>query len=151
MVSQAVPFKKITVDEEDMSNIQWDTAWNIGIKEIDEQHQKWIEIFNRLERTVLSQNNKDLYAIQKLTIKEMLEYGSYHFKSEEKIMQECNYPEAFTHWRMHKDFEKIIYDTFRDFEKGRVVLNTQLLSLMNNWLFEHILVEDKKIGIFLNS
>jgi hemerythrin len=134
-----------------MENIIWDSAWNIGHKEIDEQHQKWVEIFNRLQGAVLSNNKENYDKVQQITLKEILEYTRYHFESEENIMKDINYPMAYNHWRMHKDFEKIVYENYRDLEKGEIILNSHLLSLMKNWLLDHIQIQDKKLGCYLGT
>jgi len=111
-----------------LENIIWDSAWNIDHKEIDEQHKKWVEIFNRLHGEFLSKNKEDYDKVQQITLKEMLDYTRYHFENEEKIMQDINYPMAYDHWRMHKDFEKIVYENHRGLEKGELLLNSHLLS-----------------------
>ena len=133
-----------------MGNIIWDSVWNIGHAEIDKQHQKWVEIFNRLEQAVLTKDNEDLDGLTKDTLKEMVDYTRYHFNSEEQVMQEMGYPESYHHWRLHKDFDGIIYEKFRSLENGSLILNSDLLSLIKNWLLQHIQIEDKKIGIYSN-
>jgi hypothetical protein len=35
-----------------MEDIIWDSSWNIGHAEIETQLQKWIEIYNCLQRAV---------------------------------------------------------------------------------------------------
>ena len=132
-----------------MGNIVWDSSWNIGHAEIDAQHQRWIEVFNELEAAFLSQDKIDLKEVQRKTFKKILDYTRYHFESEESHMNKAAYPEATRHWRLHKEFDRTVYQKYRDFENGEVILNSELLALMKNWLLMHIQVEDKKLGIFL--
>ena len=134
-----------------MGEIIWDFSWNIGHNRIDEQHQKWIEIFNHLYEAVFSKNDQNLGDIQRTAIKEMLDYTSYHFGYEEKIMKESAYPDAYVHWRMHKNFENIVYKNYRNLVDGELILNSTLLSIMENWLVQHIQVEDKKLKYHLIS
>ena len=134
-----------------MANIVWDSAWDIGHKEIDQQHRKWIDLFNRLESAVLSENSGGLDALQKITLEEMLNYTHFHFEREEKLMKEINYPDAFNHWRLHKDFEIIVYENYRKLKEGGLILNSHLLSLMKNWFIQHIMIEDQKFGHYLMS
>ena len=129
----------------------WDSAWNIGHQEIDEQHQRWFELLNSLKESVLSSDNKKLTEVKKATLREMLDYTRYHFKNEEKMMHENNYPRAHLHWRMHKDFENIVYENYRKVEEGGLVLTTELISLIKDWLLNHIQNEDKNFGLHLDS
>ncbi len=132
-----------------MGNIQWDSAWNIGHAEIDEQHQRWIELFNELENAFLSKEKIDMSVVQRRTFKEILDYTRYHFANEEKHMQEADYPESSTHWRLHKAFDTLVYEKYRDFENGEIILNSELLALIKNWLLDHIQVQDRKFGNYL--
>lgn len=132
-----------------MGNIQWDSAWNIGHTEIDEQHQRWIELYNKLEDAFLSKQDIDMSVVQRRTFKEILDYTRYHFANEEKHMQEMDYPETSAHWRLHKAFDTIVYQKYRDFENGEIILNSELLALIKNWLLDHIQVQDRKFGSYL--
>ena len=134
-----------------MGNIQWDTAWNIGHPEIDEQHQRWVALFNELESAFLSKKTIDMTVVQKNIFKKILDYTRYHFASEEKIMHDAAYPNMATHWRLHKEFDQIVYEKYRDFESGELILNSELLALIKNWLLRHIQVEDQKFGHYLRE
>jgi hemerythrin len=134
-----------------MAKIVWDSAWNIGHEEIDKQHQEWIGIFNRLEDAVFSEEIDNLVEVQRGTLKDMLEYTRYHFSMEEQIMVEISYPDAASHWRLHKNFDTMIYEKYRAHEEGEYVLNSNLLLLIQKWLLSHIRNEDQKIGRHLRG
>lgn len=129
--------------------IQWDSAWNIGHSEIDSQHQRWVELFNELEGAFLSKNILDIAVVQQNTFKAILDYTRFHFASEEKLMQEVAYPAAAGHWRLHKEFDAMVFNKYREFENGQLMLTSELLALIRNWLLRHIQVEDKKLGNYL--
>ena len=131
-----------------MGRIQWDSAWNIGHDEIDGQHQRWVELFNEMEDAFLSKKHVDMSVVQRDIFKQILDYTRYHFASEEKHMQDAAFPEIAGHWPLHKEFDRIVYEKYRDFENGRLVLNSELLALIKNWLLHHIQVEDQKLGIY---
>ncbi|MDR3630915.1 MAG: bacteriohemerythrin [Desulfocapsaceae bacterium] len=134
-----------------MDDIIWDPAWDIGNELIDTQHLKWVRIFNRLHKAVLSDADVNLDAVQKSTLKEILDYTNFHFSSEEDLMRETAYPEAHSHWRLHKEFNNMIYEKNRTVEEGDIILNSALLSLMKNWLLLHIQIEDQKFGQYLQT
>jgi hemerythrin len=132
-----------------MGSIQWDSAWDIGHSEIDHQHQRWVELFNELDNAFLSKEVRDIAVVQRNTFKAILDYTRYHFASEEKLMQDVVYPDAAGHWRLHKEFDNIVYEKYREFENGELMLTSELLALIKNWLLHHIQVEDKKLGNYL--
>lgn len=127
-----------------MSQIDWDESFSMNHAEIDEQHKKWIEIYNRLDRIM---DKGDLEAIRDATadtLESMLDYARFHFKFEEKYMHDIGYPGIAAHARVHKDFDNLVYKSYRDVAEGTPVLNTRLLKTIKSWLLNHILVEDKK-------
>ena len=134
-----------------MGKLEWDEAWNIGHQEIDTQHRRWIELFNELESAFLTSKVADLTEIQHNTLKKILHYTRYHFACEESAMQQAAYPDIASHWRYHKEFDKTVYQKFRDFENGELLLSSELLGLIKSWLLQHIQVEDQKFGAFLRG
>lgn len=131
--------------------IIWDKAWNIGHAEIDKQHQDWIEIFNSLEDAFLNGSISNMEELKKEMLEELNEYTNYHFKTEERVMDENDYPEAATHWRLHKDFKNLVNQKIIEFREEGSILGSQLLLLMKNWLVSHIITEDRKLVTFLES
>ena len=129
--------------------IVWDPQWNIGYDEVDQQHQKWLDIFNQLESAFL--NGRFDPASQHVILKQLIDYTRYHFTNEEELMARIKYPNAPAHWRLHKEFDTLVYDKFRLIENGEILLTSDLLLLMKNWLINHILTEDQKIAAFIHS
>jgi len=127
-----------------MSRIEWNESFSVNHDEIDAQHRKWIDIYNRLERVMEEGDATALKNITIDTLQSMLDYARFHFKYEERYMNDLGYPSIAAHARVHKDFDNIIYQSYRDVLDGNVVLNTKLLKLIRSWLVNHILVEDKK-------
>lgn len=128
-------------------SITWDPSWNIGIPVIDSQHQRWVEIFNSLERAFLAGQPMD--EMQATVFKEILDYTHFHFAEEEKLMADSGYPEFSTHRRLHKDFDSLVYGHFRSHHRGETMLTSELLQLIRTWLIAHIQAEDRKIAVFL--
>ena len=131
--------------------IIWEKAWDIGHAEIDKQHRYWIEIFNRLEDSFLNGSSANMNALQQETLQQMLDYSEYHFKTEEKLMSAERYTGAAEHWRLHKNFKNVLYEKLRNLKEEGMILNSELLQLMKNWLERHILVEDRKFVVFLEA
>ena len=129
-----------------MAKIDWSDDFSVGIKEIDEQHQKWISIYNRLHKTLLESSLEEEQKEVKELIEEIYNYTCYHFSCEEKLMQELDLPGAAEHWRLHKDFERIVYEQYRKSQEERFILTSEILSMVKKWLLTHIRDQDK--GLF---
>lgn len=140
----------------------------LGINSIDKEHQTIIHIINHLLSQINSNNVYDF----KRDILGLLEYSEKHFRHEEKLFEEFNYPQKEEHKEQHEIFIKKIHEfkSLFDNRGGELVLestpldeqltelafaeaeeeNEKLVIASNmtrylfNWLINHILVEDKK-------
>ncbi|MEE4239864.1 MAG: bacteriohemerythrin [Desulfopila sp.] len=129
--------------------LQWKESYSTGNEQLDEQHKEWIDFYNRLEETMRSGRQGDLSKARGEALRRMSDYVDYHFHFEEEFMRSIDYPETGRHWRMHKDFRNRLYRVFRDHSEGVVVLNSEVLDMIKNWLLNHIIEEDGKIREYL--
>jgi hemerythrin len=134
-----------------MPEIKWDDSFSVNNIEIDNQHKKWIEILNKVHDSLMSIDAKSFLNITAEALEAMHEYARKHFSFEEEYMHEIGYPDVVAHRRIHKDFDSLIYSYNRDIREGKIVLNTELLKIIKNWLFDHILIEDKKYAAFIKD
>lgn len=134
-----------------MPGIEWDDSFSVNNTEIDNQHKKWIEIFNIVHESLMAKDDTTYLTIAEVALKEMSEYALNHFSFEEEYMHEISFPGIVGHRRIHRDFETLIFSYYRDIREGRLVLNTEVLSLIKNWLLDHILIEDKKYAAFIKD
>ncbi len=132
-----------------MSHVVWDESYSVGDQELDDQHRQWIDIHNRLHDDLLCGSVGTLKTLATDALREMLRYVDHHFECEERYMAMIGYPEASSHWRLHKDFDNMIYSMLREIEDGDMpVLNSELIKILQAWLVNHILVEDRKFAAF---
>ena len=131
-----------------MSKIDWDDSFNINNAEIDNQHKKWIEIYNDMHDKMSDESSNEFDSIAINALTKMLDYVRYHFKTEEAYMDRIDYPDIVEHVRKHKDFDTRIYQMNRDLQAGKIILNTEILSIIKDWLIDHILSDDIKLGLY---
>ena len=134
-----------------MPIITWDDSFSVNNIDIDNQHKKWIEIFNKVHESLISEDNMSYLNIAAEALKSMHEYALTHFNFEEEYMRKINFPDIIAHRRIHKDFDTLVFSYNRDIREGKIVLNTQILKLIKNWLLDHILIEDKKYATFFGG
>jgi len=122
--------------------IEWDDSkLSVGIEAIDTQHKKWVDIMNELDDAILSMKGQKVLG---KIFSEMVEYVHYHFAEEEKLMKELDYVGLDEHKKIHDIFRKRVEKYQRDFQSGELLLCSQVMSTLKNWLVDHIMVEDKK-------
>jgi len=134
-----------------MSRIEWNDTLSVQNAEIDEQHKKWISIHNRLHDSLINGTFNQIEKTGFETLQAMLENARYHFTFEEEYMKKIKYPGVVEHRRIHKDFDNQIYKYNREFLEGQIVLRTEIMKVLKNWLLEHILHEDQKYCRFLHD
>ena len=124
----------------------WDSSFETGIKEIDHQHKKLVEIINDLAtKLVFSQKRIDLDQI----FKELIDYARYHFKTEEAIWSHHlgNHPSYEKHQKTHSKFTTHIKMLLKELENKpikEVIENA--LGFLTEWLVSHILESDRHLA-----
>jgi hemerythrin len=132
-----------------MSQIAWNDSYSVNNEEIDAQHKEWIAIYNKLDHTLLNGSGQEVFTLAADSLQAMQEYADYHFREEEQYMREINFPFLVEHRRLHSDFEDELYKYNRSIRSGELILNTEVISIVKNWLLHHILHEDQKYRTYL--
>ena len=128
-----------------MGLIQWSEKYSVGNELIDEQHKKWIEIYNTAHEKMMSSDETLFRSIGVDALTEMKAYAEYHFSSEENFMESIGFDQLESHKRLHNVFRNRIEKIILDIHKGNHVLNSEIIKTVENWLVNHILTEDQKI------
>ena len=130
-----------------MSRIIWNDSFSVNNRCIDEQHKQWVVIINELHDALIGSVNigKDA-VIDSLTA--MDDYTRFHFAHEEEFMRRVNYPEYDAHVKIHESFLNTVSEYVDSIWNERLVLNTEMMGVLMNWLQQHILEEDMKFSSY---
>ncbi len=124
----------------------WSDKFKVGIDKIDSDHRNLVDLLNKLQKsydTCLDRNETELI------FDELEKYASDHFSFEEKLMIENSYPFLSGHVRDHVYFAEMIRKWRNDEE---IDCKSKKLSIfLTEWLFEHILHHDFKLGEHLSK
>ncbi len=131
-----------------MSLISWSDSYSVRVASFDEQHKKLIVLIDELYHAMKQEKTKD---VMENLLKELAKYTVYHFKGEEELMLQYNYPEMVTHKKEHDVFVKMITDYQDQFIAGKKTISLELFNFLCDWLINHINGTDKKYGAFFNS
>jgi hemerythrin len=127
----------------------WEESFRVKVAEIDEQHRRWIEIINELHDALTSTGAGG--QLTERILGEMLDYAAFHFSFEEDYLRKIGYPELEKHRHQHQHFLDTILNKFQAEHRGDLVLNTEVMRLLTDWLRDHILTEDRKYMLFSQS
>jgi hemerythrin-like metal-binding protein len=72
------------------------------------------------------------------------DYTNYHFKTEEKLFKEKKYPKAAEHIKIHNEFVTEVNKLADEYKNNPNILSVKTMTLLQRWLTNHILIEDKK-------
>ncbi len=135
----------INAKDEESQNIEiffpWEKRLAIGIESIDKQHRALVDQFNNLYTKMI--NFKPHAEIMQSFCK-LIELSKYHFEYEERLITKYQFEDEKNHKDKHMAIGKTLEDLKERAEKGEDVFNRDLLKIFQNWLINHILVENRK-------
>ena len=119
----------------------WHEKYETGNRVVDDEHK---EIFRLVQRVIDAAFDNREEKIE-TTIDFLANYTVNHFKHEEELMDESDYPETDIHKKQHSDFvqqvvslrERVKNET--DSAKSNIDINNVIV----NWLTDHVLGSDK--------
>ncbi len=130
-----------------MNDLIWDESLSVQVDEIDEDHQKLVDLFNILAHAV-SEEDSAIYI--EAVLDELISCTVWHFRHEERLMIKYDYADFLEH---KKDHEELI-ESARDLQANYVQsgsLSDEDLSFLEHWLTGHILSADMKLGAYLGE
>ena len=128
--------------------LTWTQALSVGVKEIDDQHKYWFELFNELFSSFKNLSIKeDLGGI----LDRVISYTRSHFATEEKYFDQFNYPETKEHTQIHQWMLTKLEKFALQYNQGDLEIIEPTLSFFEDWLVDHIGIVDKKYSKFFNE
>lgn len=123
----------------------WDESISVGIKEIDDQHKELFKIARDIEQMVLIKCHGVTSGKVIQVLAELREYATYHFYSEEVLISKMNPQHLETHKEKHENFRRVILAlNDGELKKCPNEILIEIRAFLKSWLFEHIVIEDKK-------
>ncbi|HII72494.1 TPA: hemerythrin family protein [Candidatus Woesearchaeota archaeon] len=120
-----------------MQPLKWSKELSVGVKEIDDQHKREIELINQL--IAAAKDHKKAGPI----LHQLAEHTVMHFKTEEKYFKKFGFEQAAIHKKTHDCFLDQAGHLVQEFDNGKD-LDEDHLSFVAHWLVNHIIYMDKK-------
>ena len=130
-----------------IEKIKWNSKYNVGIAEIDFQHQYFLKLINRLafNHEVLAEKG-----LIQTHLSELDKYARFHFKSEENIMILVDYPGLTHHIQLHIDLiDKLSYQTFQ--AAGSTESMSHFIIFLTEWFLNHTVDQDRELGEYIEK
>jgi diguanylate cyclase (GGDEF)-like protein/PAS domain S-box-containing protein/hemerythrin-like metal-binding protein len=136
-------FKQETPDKDDVPWIKFENSHLVGVEEIDEQHRNLVYLVNRLNDALKHDDSPEV--IMRM-FDDLLVATTHHFDTEGRYMKEQHYPRLDEHESEHAHLVNEVVHFKEQFSQGRELL---VLQLIKDWLLNHIIYSDKKLGAYL--
>lgn len=137
---------------------EWNETLSTGVGEIDEQHRYLFSLAKRLDRAIVRSNDLATLAsvLQEVEtvaciLKELGDYASQHFETEEKYMRMCEYPEYDLHREAHARSAERIRVLEARARQCRHRFSIELAEFFDVVWRIHVLDFDRRLGAFLRA
>jgi len=129
-----------------MAFLTWTDQYKLNIKEIDEQHKYLFNLLNRLYDSVVEGDERSTLDN---VLAELIDYTVYHFNTEEKMLEEQNYPELDIQKQEHNELTGQVIELQTKFRDGSATISFEVLDFLSNWLTTHTMGSDQKYSAFI--
>ena len=123
------------------SELQWSEDWASGHHEIDVQHMALLDGANTI--IALMQQDASLERVLKV-FDEILAHVEDHFRFEEALLKQTDYPEVAFHERFHQHLVFKGHQMRGKLQEGGLVKSDMIMYLMDEIIVGHLLTEDLK-------
>ncbi len=127
--------------------------YRTGITLVDNEHARLFEIIRETNDLIHEEFLHDKYDEIMHLLAELRDYTKQHFSDEEELMKQINYPGLDAQVRAHTAFvDRLVHLDLSELDEMDNNQQEYLLNLIHfllDWLSNHILGADKKIGEYI--
>jgi hemerythrin len=131
-----------------MQLVRWLDIYELGVPVIDTQHKNLIFLLNDTYRAFFN-NNKTKENFIEEVLDNFINFYSVHFATEEKFMELIDYPFLYHHRDLHSEILSTLYMYKEEYDETKEISIDSFLTLVNQWIFEHLTSEDTKIREYI--
>jgi len=127
----------------------WNDKLSTQIESMDAQHRQVFEYFAKLWNQLEAGASQEevIRSIQEIVVLE-----ANHCREEEALMKEHQFPGYHTHKREHQQlFMEMRREFIGPISRGEMKATAAVLKQIAKRLVDHIVNEDRKYGLYINS
>lgn len=122
-----------------MQLLKWSSQFELGLELVDNQHKQLFNMINELSIAIeYNQPNTLMLPI----VDRLKEYANNHFKAEEDIFIEYDYPDREGHEADHDKFIESVKYIRRQCELLDSLMSAKIREFLMGWLANHIMTKD---------
>lgn len=115
--------------------------FDVGVGQFNDDHSQLLDYMSEITEMV---KNKDIGTNLLNKLKELATFTVQHFKHEEDLMIQYNFPGYNGHKEIHEDLLSKVGDVIKNVEEGKEVDLIAVLQFLKDWLYNHILGADRQ-------
>ncbi|MEE9355399.1 MAG: bacteriohemerythrin, partial [Methylococcaceae bacterium] len=124
----------------------WDDSLDVGIAEINRQHQILIDLINTISRGV--KNNESVSQVA-INMASLIDFTHEHFRYEEELFSGHGYPDAPEHKQTHIKLLGQLDNYKQQLQSNESIDYASLMVFLTQWLKKHIRHSDQEYAAFL--
>ena len=126
----------------------WSEELELGVKIFDDQHKELVKLINKLYDAMKDDRGEEvLLGI----LNSLIEYTVYHFDNEEELFAKYGYANEAEHVKIHTNLKQTAVGLKEKILAGEAVIGFNVISFLEAWVKNHILIEDKKYVEFFKE
>jgi hemerythrin-like metal-binding protein len=115
--------------------IEWNPRFSVGVAELDQQHQKLVELTNRLHSSMLAGKSSSVLGP---ILQQLVAYTRGHFAREEQLMQQAGFPGYEAHKRQHELLTAQVVKFVEEMNAKKLGVSIHVVQFLKEWLLGHI-------------
>ena len=131
-----------------MAMLAWKESYSVGIKTLDDQHKRLLELVNQL--SVLNPgapDKKEIFSV----LNALVVYAQTHFDTEEEYLKKYDYPRLIQQQREHVTFVADVFRLAKELEQNEPRIHRKVSDFVSDWYGSHILGTDREYKDFLRA
>lgn len=124
-----------------MPIMKWVDDYSVQVAELDQQHQKLIEMINHLHDEMRQGKGRESLGS---ILDQLIEYTRVHFATEEDWMARAGYAGLTAHREEHRKLTRQVEELQDQYRAGSRTLSLEVMVFLRDWLVNHIQGSDQK-------
>ena len=129
-----------------MKHISWDDSLDVDVEEINDDHQKLVNLFNILSQAVEQGSSMDYVDA---VLEELITCTIWHFRHEERLMVRYGYDAMELHKAEHNDLIEGVRAMQQMLRDENRLPTSEDFEYLAEWLTRHIVGQDMRLGFYL--